>query len=77
MKSLLPLAARGAAGMRRRKKSPPATVEDVAVFEPVIIPDTWRVGWYPVGPKGEVRFVIINEEGQWRSVTPPEPSAKD
>jgi hypothetical protein len=58
----------------RRKRPPRAAYRPVeADFEPVIAAGTWRMGWHPVGPHGEMRFVAIDEDGHWLPVQPWKP----
>ena len=77
MRSVIPVVTAARAYTRRRKKSPRATVDAVYEPNPVIVEDgTWRVGWHPVGPNGEVRFVAIDEDGHWVRLPTPRPSAK-
>jgi hypothetical protein len=64
----------------RRKKAPRAAYRPVvAVFEPLIVSDSWRLEWCRVGPNGEMRWAAIHEEGHMILLNPqpPQPSAKD
>jgi hypothetical protein len=56
----------------RPKRPPRAAYRPVeADFEPVIADAAWRVGWHPVGPFGELRFVAIDDDGHFHRLNPP------